>query len=463
MSILSLDLAGSPSRRTGYAFWKRDAKGKSYSKVGSVFSDEEILTLIEKFRPSVVGIDAPLSLPAGRSSIEEKGPHFREVDLQLKAMHIRFFPISLGPMRMLTKRGMELKKKIMELGKRLNMSISVYELFPGGSLDILNIPRKTPEAVNAFMKPFGLLAKNVDESDAAIGLFTLWQYVEGCGLLLKGREGEMLLASSALYLGEPIFLEFEKRINRFVVEAKRSEKQREDAQKNDVRVYLRDTGSLSQHLVPGAKLYAVQQPNGRKLKFMVKAIYNKELGQWVYVDPFYDAEMAREFLRTKGILTQLGCKKVGHSIFDLALVDVSKRSKGNSGRTKGCVEVKGASHFVPLDSVTSATSATVSKDCTKEIVNKTGNKKWKTLFPEPYSKRAERHFYELGKLAQKGMEAQIIFVAHFDAGEVGLNPAYPHLIGVLKGAMKKGVQIKALSPQIRSNYWCFKRKVPFRL
>ncbi|HEV09209.1 MAG TPA: DUF429 domain-containing protein, partial [Sulfurihydrogenibium azorense] len=57
--ILGLDLAGSPKRKTGYAYLEN---GKL--QVGVLFQDEDILNLAKNFK--LVMIDAPLSLPEGR-------------------------------------------------------------------------------------------------------------------------------------------------------------------------------------------------------------------------------------------------------------------------------------------------------------------------------------------------------------------------------------------------------------
>jgi predicted nuclease with RNAse H fold len=51
-------------------------------------------------------------------------------------MGIKFFPITIGPMRTLTARGIRLKKKL----QRLNLE--VFETFPGAAQDLLGIPRK---------------------------------------------------------------------------------------------------------------------------------------------------------------------------------------------------------------------------------------------------------------------------------------------------------------------------------
>jgi predicted nuclease with RNAse H fold len=106
-------------------------------KTLALHSDEEIIEETLKEKPDVISIDAPLSLPLGRKSLERRGPpHLRECDRELSRMKIKFFPITLGPMRKLTKRGIELKRYFESEG------FEVIESFPGAVQDILGMPRK---------------------------------------------------------------------------------------------------------------------------------------------------------------------------------------------------------------------------------------------------------------------------------------------------------------------------------
>lgn len=101
------------------------------------YTDAEILGKIMELKPDVVAIDAPLSLPPGRKSLEERtSVHLRECDRELLKRGIRFFPVTLGPMRKLTMRGINLKR-ILEAE-----SFVVIEAYPGGAQDVLGIPRK---------------------------------------------------------------------------------------------------------------------------------------------------------------------------------------------------------------------------------------------------------------------------------------------------------------------------------
>jgi len=129
--VLGIDLAGVAHRPTGVCYMKGWE-----AKTALLHSDEDILDAVERERPGLVTIDAPLSLPPGRKSIHQRnGQHFRPCDLELRRRKIPFFPITLGPMRMLTGRGMALKRMIEQKG------IQALEIYPGGAQDIWNIPR----------------------------------------------------------------------------------------------------------------------------------------------------------------------------------------------------------------------------------------------------------------------------------------------------------------------------------
>jgi predicted nuclease with RNAse H fold len=133
--LVGLDLAGSEKRPTGICFLEGNQ-----ARVSVLYTDKEILRAIGKDVRSVA-IDAPLSLPRGRCCLRNDcdcygRAHFRFCDLELRKMKIRFFPITLGPMRQLTLRGMALKNKLEAKGLR------VFETYPGAAQDIWGIPRQ---------------------------------------------------------------------------------------------------------------------------------------------------------------------------------------------------------------------------------------------------------------------------------------------------------------------------------
>jgi len=174
--VVGVDLAGSPKRNTGICL----LEGKTVSEYATVQSDEEILSFIETAQPALVAIDAPLSLPPGRTSLEDRnGEHFRMCDRELQKRHIRFFPITIGPMRSLTMRGIKLKELLALRG------FKVIEIYPGAAQDIWRISRKQGglNKLRSGLVKLGLkgLAKNMngDELDAVTGAFVGQLYLQG--------------------------------------------------------------------------------------------------------------------------------------------------------------------------------------------------------------------------------------------------------------------------------------------
>ncbi len=138
MRVVGIDLAGVETRPSGFCIL--DTKTIEV-KAFLLYEDDEIVEEIERVRPKVVAIDAPLSLPNGRCCLKDtclcrgRG-HLRECDKALLKMGIKFFPVTLGPMRKLTERGIKLKQILEDKG------YDVIEVYPGGAQDILEIPRK---------------------------------------------------------------------------------------------------------------------------------------------------------------------------------------------------------------------------------------------------------------------------------------------------------------------------------
>jgi len=190
MKILGIDLAGSEKRKTGICLLYK----KLNAKCRILFKDKEILDLIEEERPDLIAIDAPLSLPLGRKNLRRSKIHFRKCDRELWKFGIKFFPITLGPMRTLTKRGVKLKKILEKKG------FKVIEVYPGASQDILRIPRKGEGIKRLFrgLKKLGIkgLRKNLtdDELDAITcahtGLLYLKKKYLGIG---NKKEGKIIL------------------------------------------------------------------------------------------------------------------------------------------------------------------------------------------------------------------------------------------------------------------------------
>ena len=146
-----------------------------------------LINYIEKENPTLIAIDAPLNLPPGRKSMEDKnGEHFRPCDRELLRRGIRFFPITLGPMRLLTKRGIHLKRVLTRRG------YPVIEVYPGAAQDIWHTGRKQ-EGLSKLSKGLeklglkGLNNKmNGDELDAVTAALVGQLFLRGKAEVLGG-------------------------------------------------------------------------------------------------------------------------------------------------------------------------------------------------------------------------------------------------------------------------------------
>ncbi len=190
MRVLGIDLVGSEKRKTGICI----LNGKLKATCFCVFKDKEILDLVKREKPDLIAIDAPLSLPKGRKNLKKKSNiHFREADRELLKLKIKFFPITLGPMRKLTERGIKLKKI-------LEKNYKVIEVYPGATQDILKIPRKQKgkEKLKKGLEKFGIkfFKKNLneDELDSATCAFTGFLFLKGKTISIGNKkEGQIVI------------------------------------------------------------------------------------------------------------------------------------------------------------------------------------------------------------------------------------------------------------------------------
>ncbi len=195
--VVGVDLAGAPWRNTGVCL----LRGRTAVRASVLHSDPEILAAVTEARPALTLIDAPLSLPRGRRTIEDRsGPHFRECDRELRRRKIPFFPITLGPMRMLTSRGLRIASRLRREG------LQVEEGYPGGAQDLLGLPRKSAgeRRLQRALRARGLRGDledrrlSHDELDAVTLAWTARLFLEGRGQVLGDPdEGIMILPAPA--------------------------------------------------------------------------------------------------------------------------------------------------------------------------------------------------------------------------------------------------------------------------
>lgn len=175
MSVVGIDLAGVETRPTGFC-----KLIDTLTETCDIYTDKEIVEKTFQAVPKLVAIDAPLYLPPGRVSIEDRsGPHLRDGDRELIKMHIKFFPVTLGPMRKLTVRGIKLRGIFEKEGLR------VVEAYPGGAQDILGIVRKQHgmDKLLAGLQALGIRGLDSSMSDHVLDAVTCAyvgkQFLEG--------------------------------------------------------------------------------------------------------------------------------------------------------------------------------------------------------------------------------------------------------------------------------------------
>ncbi|MCS7298619.1 MAG: DUF429 domain-containing protein [Spirochaetia bacterium] len=183
--VLGIDLAGSSRRNTGYAFIRNDK-----TVVGIIHSNEDIIQISRDF--DFVFIDAPLSIPEGRKTINDrKGRHLRECDVMLKELGIKFFPITLGPMRMLTERGLVIKRELESMGKK------IFETLPGALYDYFGVNRKDKHSIIELFHTLGLELESreytQDELDAIASLLIGIYHLNEKSRVLSGKDGEIVI------------------------------------------------------------------------------------------------------------------------------------------------------------------------------------------------------------------------------------------------------------------------------
>ncbi len=155
--VLGIDLGGVEHRPSGVCVLRGFR-----AETSLLHTDAEILKLVKSICPDLVAIDAPLTLPPGRRSMEERTDrHLRPADEELLRRRIPFFPITIGPMRALTVRGIGLKRKIQRLG------IRAVEIYPGGAQDVWRLPRakRNLRGLRRGLEKLGIKGLRQDASD----------------------------------------------------------------------------------------------------------------------------------------------------------------------------------------------------------------------------------------------------------------------------------------------------------
>jgi len=135
--VIGIDLAGKETNPTGLAILRR-------KKVETclIYTNSEILDVLTRAKPTIVAIDAPLTLP--------ERAIFRKADRDLIKRGYRVFPPGLPAMKTLTLRASNLNKLIIEKG------LKTIEVHPTSTRKALNMPAKDWEAIQKILRSLGL-------------------------------------------------------------------------------------------------------------------------------------------------------------------------------------------------------------------------------------------------------------------------------------------------------------------
>ena len=187
-TIVGIDLTGSEAKGSGWALLQG-----SDAECRLVFTDAELISQTLAAKPDLVSIDSPLSLPFGRTTVEDSDPGrnefgiMRRCERELKRRGVNVYPCLLPSMQKLTARGIRLANVLRNLG------IPVIESYPGAAQDIMRIPRKGAgiEWLKVGLGRFGIRGGYLEEhvshdeldaiTSALVGSFHLANLTEALG------------------------------------------------------------------------------------------------------------------------------------------------------------------------------------------------------------------------------------------------------------------------------------------
>ena len=185
-AFLGADLSASQAKKSAYALLLEDLS----CLYGFFTADRELLEIADQYQPEAVGIDAPLSLPS-------KG-YYRGCEKALQKLGVRSFSPIFKGMIQLTTRAMRLKEELEKRG------YEVIEVYPGGTQDLLGLPRKRKgrDKLYSSLVGLGLRIKETrsgDILDAVTAALTVYAYKRGEYILVSSSDGcKLVLASPAV-------------------------------------------------------------------------------------------------------------------------------------------------------------------------------------------------------------------------------------------------------------------------
>ena len=188
MTVMGIDLSASSKRGSAFALLDEKARLIDCSQF---FEPDELGSSLERHKPEVVAIDAPLSLPLGLDCLEESHPcspihdyKGRSAEQELARIRIGcFFTTKRSIIKGVVYRGQDISRSLSKQG------IRVIEVYPYATKVILFgkvIPSKVTSRGLTYLK--GRLAMivtgveeymdklNHDGCDAILAAYTAWLY-----------------------------------------------------------------------------------------------------------------------------------------------------------------------------------------------------------------------------------------------------------------------------------------------
>jgi len=135
--IIGIDLAGVEKNPTGWALWKNKVVSACH-----IYDDQEISEHLTKLEPTIIAIDAPLSLP-------KKGT-MRRADREMHKHGYPVFPPRSPTMEKLALRAIKITQKV----KREEFRI--IEVHPASTRKALKIPTKNRKRIQDIFLRMGL-------------------------------------------------------------------------------------------------------------------------------------------------------------------------------------------------------------------------------------------------------------------------------------------------------------------
>lgn len=186
MNILGIDLSAKEKNPTGICILNQAS-----FKFTTVYSNEDIYELIVTQSPSLIVIDAPLSLPKGRCCLEKDcecavGGHFRQAEKEIRR-YGSVLPLTFKGMKMLTLRG-------ILISTELKKDFNVIESHPRTSSKILGYDNPIQ-----LLKPYNVRADLTEhELDAGILAITGYLHMNKCTLELGDtHEGTIIIPKNS--------------------------------------------------------------------------------------------------------------------------------------------------------------------------------------------------------------------------------------------------------------------------